>query len=281
MFKKFLIFRTLFASFCLFFLLFVFPQKVFAVTFTFQGAPSNILDNQSFPVNITLIASNSAGKNYYIRGAFYQPSTTFYFGYTKNNIGNFYNGEPTIDKAQFYKITMYPNNQWSGVIEFKPYNRSSYYKGPGTYNFKVGRYTESGNTVTWCSNETSPCSVASINIVSSQTPSPSPIPSNSSSPSPSPSSIDTVLLDTSSSDLTPAPNPTSISTSLFDILKATTSSKSVLPVSTKASSFNPTPNSKETKLLADKEINFSKILIGLGFIIIISSAGIFLKSLKK
>ena len=249
------------------FLFFLFPQKISAATFTFSGQPSSILDNQSFSVNVSLSVNGSSGNIYYIRGAFANQSTpTSYFGYTKNDQGIWYNGKPTIDKTKFYKITM-TNNQWQGKIELKPDTSDSGYKGGGNYNFKIGRYTSTGNTISWCNDDSTPCSISTISITSSST------------PTPTPTSVEQISSSPLSESFTP--NPTSISINLFDNLKASTSSKSVLPVSTKASSLNPTPSSKETKILADKEINPSKILIGVGFIIIVLSSGIFIKSLKK
>lgn len=267
----------------LFFLFLFFPTPTFAVTFTFQGAPSNILDNQSFPVNVTLTASNSAGKSYYIRGGFFQPSSTSYFGYTKNNTGDWYNGRPSpILVTNFFKITLDQNSSWSNIIEFKPDSSSTSYKGPGLYNFKIGRYTE-GGSLTWCNNETNPCSISNININSSQTPTPTSTqaPNQSSTPTdsplvtPTPTKSDSIETDSIESEL--EPNPTTVSINLFD--KEISNSSSVLPASTKSSM--PTPRSKKEEFLADREINPSKVLIIFGFVVIITAIGIFVKSFIK
>lgn len=267
------------------------PQKSLAATFTFSGQPSSILDNQNLSVNVNLSISGSSGDVYYIRGDLASVnSPTAYFGYTQDNLGNWYNGKPTFDYTKLFKVTMV-NNQWSGTIQLKPDINDTGYKGSGNYNLKLRRYKTSSSSYLWSDN------TAQLSIISSSTPIPTPTPTPTPAPFPTPVPVEssppiqnstqsdgqvpTPTDDTSSTSETSVPNPTSISINLFDNLKATTSSKSVLPVSTKASSLNSTPISKEEKFLADKEINFSKILIALGFIIIVSSAGFFIKSIKR
>jgi len=266
MFKKIL-------GFFVFIFLF-FTQSAFAVTTKITNFPSSITAGP-FTISVSITGA-SAGTNY-LRADLYKNGTQNYFGETYN--GSVWYGSS--DYKQYFQITIQSGATKSATFQARLGNpKVSDYDGQGNYRLRVRRYTTSG---TYTASEAS-SSAVSISIVSptpSPSQSPAPIPSDSSSPSPSPSSVDTIVLDTSSSNSTPAPSPTSISINLFDVLKASTSSKSVLPVSTKASSLNPTPSSKETKFLADKGVNISKILIGVGFIIIISSAGIFLKSLKK
>lgn len=282
--------------FLFFFLLFLLsPQKTLAVTFTFDGAPSNITDTQSFSINVTLNIANSTGKIYYIRAAFFHPdSPSSYFGYTKNNIGDWYKVQisPTpTDKTQFYKVIMDEGEQKTFIIEAKPDQESNYYKnkGPGVYNFKLGRYTEGGNSPIWCSGEDMPCSIASISIASSVTPTPTPTPTPTLTPAPTstPSPIKTPTpkpstpKPTVSSAPTPTPKATAVSVSLARETSSSKSSLDILGTESAEPSLEPVKKSEEVKTLGTNENNLPKILMGLGVIIILSGAGIYVKSLKK
>ena len=113
---------NLFLSTSLFLLLFLgIPKTIFAATFTFSGTPESISDDQSFSVNVNLSISGSSGNNYYLRGDFSHADTpTSYFGYTRNNLEEWYNAEPTLDHTQLYKVTMQSDGTWVGSIEIKP-----------------------------------------------------------------------------------------------------------------------------------------------------------------
>lgn len=291
--------------------LFGFSSPVSAATFTFSGTPSSITGEESFSVSVVLSVSSSAGNNYYIRIAFSHPdSPSSYFGYTKNNAGNWYNGTPSpIDKTQFYKVTMDENNQWTGTIEAKPDIESSAYKGSGTYNFKLGRYTESGS-LTWCNNESTGCAVASVSIVTTATPTPTPAPTNTpvptatpiqSGPTTAPTATKTptsTLIKTptptlksvsggeSSSTSTTKPPTTSPTTLAFssqaaggsgNINTAVSPTVNLSPTPTKSESTKkPTPTpikSGQTAVLGVAQSNLSKILIGLG-VIFLAACGI-------
>ncbi len=124
--------------------------------FTIGNVPAKVDENGNFTVNVNLSVSGQAGSSYYLRAAFSHPTTpTSYFGYTKNNAGNWYNGTPSpLDHTQFYRVTLDSNASWIGTIEIKPDPLSSNYKGTGSYNFKVGRYTATGSGPTWSDNST-------------------------------------------------------------------------------------------------------------------------------
>lgn len=124
-----------------------------SAAFTISGTPSTVDENGSFSVNINLSVSGQAGSTYYLRGAFsHSSSPTSYFGYTKNNAGNWVK-IPT-DYTQFYSVTLDSNASWAGTIEVKPDMATSAYKGAGNYDFKVGRYTVAGSGPTWSDNST-------------------------------------------------------------------------------------------------------------------------------
>lgn len=175
-----------------------FATTAHAATFKFENAPASITNDQNFEVSVILSISSSAGKSYYLRAAFYHAdSPSSYFGYTKNNAGEWYNGKPSIDKTKYYKITLDENNQWSGNLNIKPDLESSYYKGSGAYYLKLGRYTEDGGSVKWCVDESDGCNVTSISITSE----PTPIPTSPSTPTPT-------RTPTPTKTPTPTPSPT-------------------------------------------------------------------------
>lgn len=154
----------------------IFPFPVFAVTVTISNTPSTISDQ---PFNIDVSVSGAAAGTNYLRANLYPPSTTNYFGYTWNG-ANFYNGS---DYAQYLPITIDSSGNFSTTMQAKLDISSSYYLGPGTYNLKVRRYTQSGSSYTW-SNEAS-------TTVSLPTPTPSPTPSTTPTPTPNPTSSPT------------------------------------------------------------------------------------------
>lgn len=166
--------------------------------FVFSRTPSTVEGNQSFSVSVNFTIAGSAGRNYFIRAAFFHPDTpTSYFGYTKNHFDSWYNGTPSpVDFTQYKKITMNEFNSWAGMVEVKPDLESSAFKGAGVYNLKLRYYTESGSL----SSETS--NTVQLTIASTASPSPSPDPTPTLSPLPSPS-----LSPSPAPQVTPSPTP--------------------------------------------------------------------------
>jgi len=246
--------RNLIISFLFFILLLLFPQKTFAA----------IIPNLLSPSNNSTVTDTS-------------PKLSWS-----------YSGQCT-GSGSCFRIQVASSSAFTSA--YRDYYTNYTYYSPQLYLrqwFWRAKAKDSSNA--WSDWST----IFSFNIVS--TPSPTPTPSQSpSTPTQSPtltpidsasttstsfdSSSDSILSD-STSNSTMEPKATSLSVKLFD-LKATSSSKSVLPASTKSSSPLSSPKSKEEKFLAEKEINLSKILIVLGVIIIISGGGIALKSFKK
>lgn len=142
--------------------LFVISTSSASAAFTISGTPTSVDENGSFSVNVNLSVSGQAGSTYYLRGAFSHPTTpTAYFGYTKNNAGNWV--KIPVDYTQFYSVTLDSNASWIGTIEVKPDPASANYKNTGDYIFKVGRYTAAGSGPTWSDN------TATIAITKQQT----------------------------------------------------------------------------------------------------------------
>lgn len=80
-------FKLLFPFF-IFFLLFIFPQKIFAVTIEISNYPA-VIGTDPFNVNV-YVSGPSDGKNY-LRIDIYKESTTNYFGETYNG-ADWYSG---------------------------------------------------------------------------------------------------------------------------------------------------------------------------------------------
>ncbi len=197
----------------------LFSKSAFAATFTFSGVPSALNENDTFSASVNLAINGSSGNIYYIKGVFSHSDTlTSYLGYTKNNNGDWRNDDEA-DKTQYYKVTMDSNGEWNGSIEFKLDTQDSSFKGSGNYNFKLGRYTSSGTSPTWCTSEATPCDSATIAVVvptSTPTPTltPTPSPTNTPTPTKSPTPTPTTKPTATPTSLpsptkTPTPKPTS------------------------------------------------------------------------
>jgi len=168
-----IIFKILLAA--LFF--FIQTSSVYAaMSLTFSDTPSSINGDNSFTVNASLINAPT-DRIYYLRAAFFESGKTNYFGYTYNHLGQWHNSPG--NTTQFLQITTNSEGFWSGQLQAKADLDSSYFKGAGEYQFKLGRYTE-GGSLSWSDN------IVSINI-NYTSPSPDPSPSPSPSPDPTPS----------------------------------------------------------------------------------------------
>ena len=155
-------------------LAFLFLAKpALAVTVTIANVPPTVTD-QPFEFNVSVGGAN-AGTNY-IRANFSQVGTFNYFGYT-------YNGTTFVNSStcpDYLAVTIDSSGNWSGTVQAKIDTTSNFYSGPGTYNFKVRRYTQSCSSSSYIwSNEI---------VVNTNTTSPSTSPSPSQSPTQSSSS---------------------------------------------------------------------------------------------
>ncbi len=193
-------------------------KPVVAVTVTISNAPATISDQ---PFSLDISVSGASPATNYLRANLFPPGTTNYFGYT-------YNGTDYINSSnysQYFPITIDSSGNWNGSIQAKIDTTSTYYTGPGTYNLKVRRYTQSGSSYTW-SNELSV-------LANLPTPTPTPTPTPSSTPSPTPTK-------------TPSPAPTSTSK------KSASQTNTPSPVSTPTLISSPKNTSLSNQ---SKEIN--------------------------
>jgi hypothetical protein len=123
----------------------LFPKVIISASSISTGSvPSSIVADQELTVDVVLTCSGCGSS--YIRGVFFYPdSSTSYFGYTKNNSGEWVNlsGSP----SSYFKVE---SGSWNGQMKFK-FDSD---KPAGDYYFKVGRYTASGTSFSQSSDVT-------------------------------------------------------------------------------------------------------------------------------
>lgn len=154
---------------------------------------------------------------YRLRVVFAPAGTVSYFGSTWNG-SSWYNGTPSpINYANFFTVNTNGNGAWWGDLQGKVESDDpNFTTGGGTYDVKVGRYTQTGSTATWS------------NIVAVQlTVPPTPTPTVTPTPSPTPTATPTPVKTTSTPTPSPTPKPT---------LKPTAS-----PTPTQKPSLTPSP----------------------------------------
>lgn len=203
-----------------------FPKNVLAATqISVSNVPSNIGESTEFDVLVSLVCS-SCTTDSYLRGVFY-PSGSSYFGYTKDNNGNWSNTSGS-NCTSYFKVSLADllEGSWSGRLTFKPDTESSFYNGSGEYLFKVGRYTPSCGSPTWSLESTIsiigptktptplPTSVPTDTPIPTKTPtptkSPTPLPSKTITPTNPKSTRDVLGKKSLLNDNSPTPYPTRI-----------------------------------------------------------------------
>jgi hypothetical protein len=204
--------------FCLiFFSFFIFPKLVFATTqVSIFDVPSNINESSEFNVSVSLLCSGCTTDSY-LRGVLY-PSGSSYFGYTKDNNGNWSNLSGS-SCTSYFKIAASDliEGSWSGKLTFKPDTENGYYNGSGEYLFKLGRYTPSCGSPTWSGEST----ISIIGPTKTPTPAPTSTPTNTQAPTKTP---------TPTISLTPSSKSISITTTtLGELVLGETSSKTPTP----------------------------------------------------
>jgi hypothetical protein len=206
--------------------------------FTLSQIPSAINSTQSFNTLISLYLPQSINTTFYLKGAFYSDGSTNYFGQTKYD-GNWIKNSQTYSSQ--FKIQTDGQGKWQGNIEFIPDPQDSGFDTSGEYNFKVGRYSATGTSLTWSDSQT-------IYITEIINPSPSPSPTVSPSPSLiASSSIQPILSTTISDEIFP------VEESTYSAKEATESVLELIPqiatiegVATVAGDFTTKQPSPET-----------------------------------
>lgn len=213
-------------------------SSVLAVTFSISN-PQNQNDEVTMDVSVSGISCPNS--SCYLQAAFtYSTSQPRYFGFTKNQAGNWYEyiGSPDTAYIQSTFFAFQPTDgSWSGQLVLKPNYDDPDYKGAGGYTIKAWRYT--GNSTSAAGSSDNTLTVSLSGPTSTPTPSPSPSPS----PSPTPTPV-------ASSTPTPSPSPTATSkpttaASSVSIPKSATPSPASAGTSkiTKTSAGTPTPES--------------------------------------
>lgn len=190
-------------------LFFIPLESALAVSVEVSGLPQTLNIEDETVVNVKVTGAQSDTSNY-LRGAFYLPGTTSYFGYTFNHIGDWFNGSPS-DPKKFLQIQINSQGEWEGELKVKPDSADSGFKGNGNYSFKVGRYTENGTAVSTWSNELG-VSLTGSEPTPTWTPTLTNIPTPTKAPTPTKTPIPTKTPTPSKAPTntpTPTPNTTS------------------------------------------------------------------------
>lgn len=246
-------------------LLFLSPKTpVYAAAPTITSSLSSVDLDSSFTISATMsgLTSNAI---YRLRIVFAPVGTSNYFGSTWNET-SWYNGTPSpINYGSFLTITTNGNGAWWGDIQGKvEADDPNFTTGGGTYDLKVGRYTQTGSSATW-----SNILAMQLSLPPSPTPSPTTAPSATNTPTPTKTPTPTPSPKPSPSN-TPTQKPTVTSVLPTDVLgEATDSGEEVVK----------SPD-KETKVLGEQTNNMPKILIGLGIIFLVSCAILAFRKLK-
>lgn len=243
-------------------LLFLFHQVVFATAPAITSYPSGTLSlDTSFTVTATM-SGLSKNAVYRLRVALAQPGTTTYFGSTFDGTAWHYG---SINDGNYLGVTTDDTGAWGGDIQGKiDSDDPNFTTGSGTYDLKIGRYTQTGSTATWSN-------IVSVNItipptptptdtpVATPTPTSTPVPTNTPTPKPTPTPT-----------LTPTPSPTPTMVLPTEVLGEST--ESATPSGFLLTTQEPTKETKkkEAKVLGEQTNNTPKILIGLGVIFLIA-----------
>lgn len=174
------------------------------IELSFTQPPSELHGDQAFQTDVTLKGVDESSE-YYIRGVFYKADSSQYFGFTKNNEGNWQSEAQNF--TQFYKI----KGNTTVSISFKPDVASSSYVHDSTYLFKIGRYTP-GGSLTWSDQSPATILLSSPTIENTPTPSPSIVnEAVTSTPTSTPTASPTPPLTTTpTTTLTATPTPTQV-----------------------------------------------------------------------
>lgn len=253
-----------------------------AISFTISNPQYN---NSEITIDVSLLGLTSASclnGSCYLQAAFTASELTRYFGFTKNHNGVWYEyiGSPESSYILATFFAFQPvDGAWSGQISLKNNSNDPDYKGPGTYNVKVWRYTGKSNSYSGTSN------ILTVNIEDSvPTPTPTPLPATSLTPSPTskPSSSPTptsapkkATPSTTSPISSPSPSPTlKISPSSTQqgksiLFKATSAPKVSYPIATVAAVTSSATPSSQIAIKNQKQINAA---VWVGLILVFAGA---------
>ncbi len=169
-------------------LLFLFSATpVSAISVAISTPSASIDQDQELSLDVFLSCNNCGDS--YLRGVFFETGDN-YFGLTQNNSEEWVG--TSSDRTKYFKVSKDEvKDTWSGKLRLKVDTDSSFYKGPGNYSLKVGRYTaSSGSSATWSEsyylNITGPTPTPTPTSLPTSTPTPTPTPTRTPTPTPAP-----------------------------------------------------------------------------------------------
>lgn len=253
------------------------PETHAVISFSISN-PQSDNDETTFDVSLSGLASSSCSDGFcYLQAAFTGQSQPRYFGFTKNNTGEWYKYSSSLDK-NYIKSTFFSfqpqEGNWSGKLTIKVDSEDPDYKGPGSYNIKAWRYSGNSNGASGASDNT-----LTIELTTSASPTPTP------SPSPTPASSAQTSSPKSPSPTpkvspTPAKSPSANPQISAEILgQKAEASEQAAATSPKLESPTPTPQAQSSN-----RTKIASYLVGSGLIVIGLSMGAFLwyhRTLKK
>lgn len=246
---------------------------VFAVPPTILSNPSSIDVDNSFTLSATM-SGLSNNTIYRLRITFAKTETPDYFGSTFNGT-DWYNGTPSpINYSNFLTVTTDDNGAWGGDILGKVETSDpNFTTGSGTYDVKIGRYTQSGTNATW--SNIVPISLVAPTPTPTPSPTPSPAPTSTPVPAPTKTPTHTLIPNTPTPTLKPLITPT----------KTPIPSREVLPTSVLGESTESgtilSPTNKPFNEVKRTNNNLQKVLVGVGIVFIVVCAILTFRAIKK
>ncbi len=225
------------------------------------ASPSSALSLDSgFSLSATM-SGLSKNATYRLRIALAQSGTTNYFGSTYDG-SNWHDG--SITDGNYIAVTTDNSGAWWGDMQGKVDSEDpNFTTGSGSYDLKIGRYTQTGTSATW----SDPVQV-SIAVPPTNTPTPTNSPTLTQSPTNTPRPTLTIV-----------PTSTSIPTKIIisNILSPTiaTSSADILAASDEAIFDVLSPTPAPSKILQQKKQSSFPWFFTLGGVIFLLACGIF------
>lgn len=223
--------------------LFIVQAPALAYQLAISSDQIDVTDTSEVDVSVNLSINADNGTKYYLRGAFFKPSSANSCGYTWNG-SSWYNGPYTSNQGwKNLPVAIIQDNSWADTIKVKIDDQDSNCKDSGIYSFKVIRYTDGGSPAD--SNNT-----ISFNVIL-----PTPTPTPTLTPKPTPTTKPTrmpTLIRTPTPTHTPTSSPkhtattdtAKISLTASTVPKTTYSASSgadILGTSSAAFNYSPFP----------------------------------------
>ena len=253
-----------------FIFLFVFASKISAAA-TITISDPVVLNDE---VTIQVYVEDLTTKNY-LQGMFTKStSNPSYFGYTQNNIGDWYKYVREPEKTEIQSTFFYFTPQdasWSGQLKIKNDTADPDYTGQGDYILRVRRYT--GESSSGLTGNSSNDLIVQLAFVL-----PTPTPTNTATPTPTPTAT---AAPTATSTKTPIPTSTKSPTPKPTTTSSSASNPEELVLGIQNSTSTPQASPEESAEEKKKFPVFPVILIAAGFLCIAGALFFFIKNNVK